>query len=116
MDRKTDVAKLFRRHPLLVAATVLAAVLTLFFGVRFVMGAVYWAAHREEPVQAWMTAGYVGRSWGFNPRALDREAGLPPPQGHPLTIAEIARQRGVPVEEVIADVEEAIARLKARAP
>jgi hypothetical protein len=62
-----------------------------------------------------MTVGYVGRSWGLDPRELDAVAGLPLPEerGHPLTLAEIARNRGVPVAEVIADVEAAIATMRA---
>jgi hypothetical protein len=51
----------------------------------------------------------------LEPRALDAEAGTPIPQvkGHPQTLDEIARDRGVPVAEVIAEVEEAVVRLKA---
>ena len=62
-----------------------------------------------------MTVGYVARSWGLEPRALDAEAGMPVPEvkGHPQTLEEIARDRGVPVAEVIAEVEAAVARLKA---
>jgi hypothetical protein len=62
-----------------------------------------------------MTVGYVGRSWDLNPREIDRLAGLPVPEkGRPLTLAEIAADRGVPVEEIIARVEAAIAELGAR--
>ncbi len=106
-----------RRHPWLALAFVVALGLTLFFATRFVIHAVYWAdpAHRRQPVAAWMTAGYVGRSWGLDPRAIDAEAGLPPPDGQPLTLEEIAAARGVPVAEVIAAVEAAILRLKAPA-
>jgi hypothetical protein len=56
-----------------------------------------------------MTVSYVGRSWGLVPREIDRLAGLPLPQGHPLTLAEIASGRGVPVAEIIGEVEEAVA-------
>ena len=62
-----------------------------------------------------MTVGYIGRSWDLSPREIDRIAGLPPPEhGHPFTLAEIARQRGVSVEQVIAEVETALAELRAR--
>ncbi|RID93494.1 hypothetical protein D2N39_00780 [Gemmobacter lutimaris] len=107
---------LARRHPKLFAAFVLALVLALFFSGRIVVRAVYWSQHREEAVAAWMTVGYVARSWRLDPRAIDAEAGLPPPQGHPLTLEQIAADRGVPVAEVIAEVEAAIATLRATAP
>ena len=50
----------------------------------------------------------------YNTREIDRIAGLPLPQGHPLTLQEIARERGVPVAEIIAGVEAAVAKLQAR--
>lgn len=54
------------------------------------------------------------KAGGLSPRKIDATAGLPPPvHGHPLTLAAIARQRGVPVEDVIREVEAAIATLKA---
>jgi len=102
----------FRRHPYLTGALALTAALALFFAVRFVAGVIYWSAHENEPIRPWMTVGYIGRSWDLNPRVLNDAAGLPKPEGHPLTLAEIADQRGVPVAEVIAGVEAALAQLK----
>ena len=103
-----------RRHPLLVAALSLAIIVTLVFGVRFVTHAVYWEAHAREPVAGWMTVGYVGKSWNINPRKIDDLAGLPEPDGHPMTLNEIAAQRGVPVSEIIAAVEAAVTELGQR--
>jgi hypothetical protein len=61
-----------------------------------------------------MTVGCIGRSWNLSPRAIDAVAGLPPPvEGRPFTLAEIARDRGVPVEAAIAEVEAALAELRA---
>jgi hypothetical protein len=61
-----------------------------------------------------MTVGYVGRSWDLNPREIDAEAGLPPPEvaGRPLTLQGIADGRGVAVEEVIGLVEDAVRTLR----
>lgn len=104
---------LFRRHPWLVSTLALATALALFFAVRFAIGVVYWSAHHKEPVQAWMTVRYVGKSWGVNPRLVSAKSGLPEPvRGHPVTLAELAKQRGVPVEAVIHEVEAAVAALK----
>lgn len=105
--------RVFRSHPVLVSVLVLSLLLAVFFGGRFVMRAIYWEAHREEPVAGWMTVGYVGRSWGFDPREIDRVAGLPLPEGRPFTLEEIARDRGVPVAEVVAQVEAALEVLRA---
>ena len=107
---------LWRKRPLLTTAFLLACAATLFFSGRFVVQAVYWATHQEEPVRPWMTVGYVARSWGLEPMELDLAAGLPLPEvkGRPQPLSEIARDRGVPVEAVIADVEAAIATLRAQ--
>lgn len=108
---------LWRARPVLGSAFLLACAVTLFFAGRFTVYTVYWATHREVPVQGWMTVGYVARSWGLDPRALDAEAGLPLPEikGRPQPLSEIARDRGVPVAEVIAEVEAAITRMQAQA-
>ncbi|MCB6177350.1 hypothetical protein LHP98_04305 [Rhodobacter sp. Har01] len=105
-----------RRHPVLSAAFVLATVLALFFAGQFVVRTIYWMnpEHRNQQLQPWMTVGYIGRSWGLDPRAVDAAAGLPRPDGHPLTLQQIADRRGVPVAEVMATVETAIQGLKAR--
>ncbi len=103
----------FRRHPVLVSAFVLFTALALFFAGRFATRAVYWSTHQNQPVAAWMTVGYIAHSWNLDPRDLETAAGLPPPAGRPLTLGEIAQQRGVPVGQIVATVEAAIARLQA---
>lgn len=107
--------RLWRNRPLLTTAFLLACAATLFFSGRFVVQTVYWANHQEVPVRPWMTVGYIARSWGLEPMALDLEAGLPLPEvkGHPQPLSEIAKERGVPVEDVIAAVEAAIVTLRA---
>lgn len=107
--------EIWRRHRLLSVAFLCAATLTVFFLGRLVVSVVYWSAHREEPVRPWMTVGYVGRSWDLPPRRIDELAGLPPPDGHPLTLQEIADRRGVAVETVIAEVEAAVRTLRREA-
>lgn len=105
---------LFCRHPLLVLAFLLASMGASFFAGRIVWNAVYWAQHRQEPVQPWMTIGYVGRSWGLSPREIDARAGLPQPEkGQPLTLQQIADQRGAPVGDIIALVEATVAQMRA---
>lgn len=68
------------------------------------------------PIRPWMTVGYIARSWDLNGRELDALAGLPLPEkkGRPQPLTEIALDRGVPVAEIIARVETAIATLRAR--
>lgn len=116
LRRRARYVRVLRRHPRLVGALALATLLALVFAIRLVAQVAYWSQHREEPISGWMTAGYVGRSWSIPPRMLDEAAGLPLPEGRPLTLAEIARRRGVPVSVVIAEVEIAVERLRAEQP
>lgn len=111
--RFTHLAAIYRRHPWLVSAIAVTSLIAVLFAVRLTAGAVYWAHHQQETIQPWMTAGYVGRSWGVDPRALDEAAGLPQPTDHHrLTLQEIANQRHVPVDTVITQVETALTTLK----
>ena len=109
---------LWRKHPLGVIAFALALALTVFFAARLVVRTIYWAnpAHHEQQIQGWMTVGYIARSWDIDPRALDALVGLPPPEvkGHPQPLSEIAKDRNLPVDTLIARVSAAIAQLQAK--
>ncbi len=112
--------QLARTRPRLVFAFVLALALAAFFGGRIVVRAVYWAnpAHHNQAIEGWMTVGYIGKSWGIDPLELDALAGLPKPdvKGHPQPLVEIARDRGVAVDVVIAEAEAALQTLLAKKP
>jgi hypothetical protein len=111
---RADLLLLWRRHRKAAIGFLLAASLTLFFLGRLVISGLYWAAHRDEPVQPWMTVGYIAHSWGLEARELDLRAGLPAPEkGHPFTLREIARQRGVSEAEIVALVEATVAAMRA---
>jgi hypothetical protein len=113
MQERGGLHGLWHHHPWLVLAFLLAASLSTFLAGRIVVRSVYWATHREQAVAPWMTVGYVGRSWGLDPREIDRRAGLPPPDGRPLTLEDIARQTGRPVDEIVALVTETVATMQA---
>lgn len=109
---------LWRQHPWALSGFALAALVTLFFLVRLAVQTVYWSdpAHRNMVPQPWMTVGYIGRSWSLDPALIDAKAGFPSPgpgKGHPKTLADIAREQGVPVEQVITTVEAVILTMKA---
>ena len=113
---KDQIKRLWRDHPRILSGFVLASVITLFFVVRILVSVVYWSnpEHHNMQVQPWMTVGYIARSWGLEGPQIDQIAGLPLPQGHPLTLIEIARERGVPVADVVKKVEDAVMLLVAR--
>ena len=109
--------QIFKSHPYAASGFVLAAAIILFFMVRIVTSAIYWAdpAHHNESVKPWMTVGYIAKSWDLDPQQIDLLAGLPTPANHgPWTIKEIARARGVEVQVVIDQVNATIAVLQVK--
>ncbi len=110
--------QLARMRPGLTAAFALAVAATLFFAGNILVNAIYWANpdHQKQSVQAWMTVGYIAQSWDVDPMDLDAIAKLPLPnvKGHPQPLIEIATDRGVPVADVIAEVEAALVILAAQ--
>lgn len=100
-------------------ATVILALALTASAVFAVRATVFWLhrpplAERELAVEAWMTPRYVARSWGMSPRRLAKAIGapIPPPDG-PMSLSELAELRGVPVAEIIAEAEAAIAEFRA---
>ncbi|WP_420397652.1 hypothetical protein [Nioella sp.] len=92
-----------------------ALVVSLFFAVRLVAFWIYWAdpAHRDQAIEPWMTPGYVAHSWDV-PREVAFEAlNLPPAPGRPLSLQELAEERGVSVDVLAAQVQTAINAFRA---
>lgn len=111
--------RVIRQHPVLFAAFVLAAALTLFFATRMVVATIYWSdpAHRDQAIAGWMTPRYVSRSWRVPPEAILPALGAMdgPMPGRRLTIAELAALRGTTPEALAADIADAIARWRTQA-
>ena len=111
-----QLTRLWRMRPVLTSAFLLACAATAFFVGSVVYHAVYWSLHEAVESQPWMTIGDVARPYDLSGREIDEVAGLPLPtiKGHPQPLSEIALDRGVPVEDIIAEVEKAIVILRAR--
>lgn len=107
------IRRMWQDAPWLTAAFVVAFGLTLFFASRFVAGAIYWSdpAHRDVPPAAWMTPRFVAHSWRLPPDVVAATLALAHDgSGGRITLGQLAAERGVPVEDLIAALEEAIAR------
>ncbi|MGV8938159.1 MAG: hypothetical protein ACOH2J_13620 [Allorhizobium sp.] len=106
---------LWRKHRLLLSAFVFATLLTLFFAARFVFFVQYWndPAHREQPLEGWMTLGYVAHSYKVPRNTLAAALGVVPPEkGKRPTLKQIAGDKGLPVDAFAAEVEAAIKKLR----
>lgn len=97
---------------LIVAAFLLVLVFTGLHAFRAVRHAVYWSHQRDEPIHAWMSVGYVARSYHVPPRALYDALGLQHTPHDRKPIRQIAREQNRTVREVIAVMEDAIARAR----
>jgi hypothetical protein len=97
------------RHWLLIAAFVIAALGSAVFATRFVLQTIYWSMHREEPIESWMPLHYVAHSHRVEPSLLFEALDLPPDRWDRRPIRDIAAAQGVPVSDVKARIEAAIA-------
>lgn len=82
---------------------------TGFFATRFVVHAIYWSQHRDEPIAPWMTVGYVARSYDIAPLVLQEALGLVPGVRDRRTLGEIAASQGREFDAVRSALERAIA-------
>lgn len=111
----TALARLWRHHRAALLLFAAAAALTLFFAARFLVFGLYWAdpAHRDGAPEGWMTPGYLARSWDLPREALRDLLALPEAEGKPPTLAEIARDRGEPLDAFLAGLHADLDRLRA---
>lgn len=107
MSRLASLGRIVRLHPVASAAFGLAACFVLLFTVRLVLITVHFAdpANRRSEPQPWMTPRYVAMSWQLPPDAVAAALKVPPDAPRRPTIEGIARLRGVPVAQVIAELE-----------
>jgi hypothetical protein len=99
---------LWRTNKLLVIAFAIALSLTVVFGIRTTAFFIYWSTHQNEPVAGWMPAGYVAKSYRVEIELVRDALGLDPQARDRRPIARIAADRGVPVQSLIRDVNEAL--------
>ena len=106
----------WRAHPVLTAGFGLAVLVMLFFAVRAAVFAIYWMdpAHRNQRLEGWMTPRYVALSWHTPPEVIGAALELQRDgTGGRVTLDQIARDRGVPVEVLLGDLRAAIDAFRA---
>jgi hypothetical protein len=105
-----------RRIWLLAFAFAFALGATGFFATRVVVHALYWSQHKDEPLEPWMTVGYVAHSYGLAPEILREKLGLAPEERDRRTLAEIAADQGQSFEVVRAALLDTIAAARSSPP
>lgn len=105
-----------RKQWFVIAALALVLLVTSLFAVRTVRRAVYWRLHRDEVIRPWMSVPYVAHSYRVPPVVLYEALGIAPQSHDRRPIKEIAREQNISLEQLIATLQEAIARERARNP
>lgn len=93
---------------LLLIAFIGALGFTGFHLARTVRDAIYWNAHQDEPIEGWMTIGYVAHSYHVPPHILFLALGMDPGPPERRNLATIAAARGQSVAAVAAILTRAI--------
>jgi hypothetical protein len=88
------------RQSVVAAAFLMSLSVGIFFVVRAVRPAIYWHYHKDEPIESWMSVGYVAHSYHVPPHVLFLALGLPhkPPDKRPLS--EIAKAQNRSMDEI----------------
>jgi hypothetical protein len=102
------LTRLWRTNRLLVIAFSFAAGLTLFFAVRTITFYAYWSAHQNAPIEPWMTAGYISKSYRVPLEVVTDALGIPEAARDRRPIGRIAHERGTPLAQLVLDVHDAI--------
>lgn len=102
------------RNPVLTSAFVLAILLTVFFAFRSTSFLIYWSdpEHLNQPVEGWMTPRYIVHSWQLSPEEVLRVIGEGPMPSKRQTLEDIATQRGIPLDDLIARLTKALEALR----
>ncbi|MBN8809306.1 MAG: hypothetical protein J0I47_13875 [Sphingomonas sp.] len=100
-----------RWRALLIAAFVAALAFTGYHVARVTYDTIYWSQHRDEPIQRWMTLGYVAHSYHVPPHILHQALGLPPDPDH-RPIGRIAHDRGTTVAAIAVKLTDAIVHVR----
>lgn len=103
------------------AATLATAGVLIFHTVRHatqVIQTVKHARHTDEgeTLRPWMTIPYIAATHHVPPNVLYDAIALPPERHRPWPLSRIARRQGRPVEALIAQLDNAIARAHGHAP
>lgn len=111
--------RMWRAAPLATVVLVVALLASGVFAARTVAFWIYWSdpAHHQQAIEGWMPPGYIARSWQVPPEVVTGALDLPTGRaGRPQPLDEIARERGVPVETLIAQARAAIDAWRAAHP
>jgi hypothetical protein len=111
-----DRQRFARRRFIIGGILVFLLLFTGYFGWHTAERARYWREHKDEPIRAWMTIGYIAHSHHVPPPVLKQALGLPADSHDKRPLAKIAREQNRPVEELIKILDETIDERQQKPP
>ncbi len=110
---RSFIGPFLRANRLLVLALVLVLMAAVFFGLGALRHSRAWDPAGPRAVEAWMTPRFVVRNWDLPREVMVDVLSLPREEVGRVPLREIARERDVTVEDLIAEIEAAIAAHRA---
>lgn len=106
-----QIKRIWTAAPIASVMLALAVMASIYFGVRSAIHPM--RAEREQSVAAWMTPRFIARSWSVPPDVIQNALDIPKPRPKgPINLTQLAELRGVPVEQIIAEAEAAVAAFR----
>lgn len=105
-----------RQHPVLSIVLACFILVMLVFAANLARKTIYWMdpAHQAQSIEPWMTPRYIAKSWEVDAPALAAHLGLDPSPGQRPTLEDIAKARGISVEQILAETEAYLAAQSGR--
>jgi hypothetical protein len=104
------------RTLLLALALVLVSILTVHFAARGVRHARELRGRAGEPIQPWMNVGFIAHAYHVPPEVIHQALGLPHDRPDRRPLWRIARAQGRSTDELIAELNAALAEARAPQP
>ena len=92
----------WKEQKLALSVFLLALLLLLWFGARFVLNVIYFndPAHRNQALELWMTPKYVGMSYKLPPHVIDAAMGLEKQEGRRVRLDRVISDLDITLEEL----------------
>jgi hypothetical protein len=115
---RSRLRQAWAHHRFLLMSFVLAIAVLLFFTVRAAVFFVYWAdpAHRNQPLEGWMTPRYIAHSYDLQVEDVASLLQLEASPDFRPTLQKIAKARGVPLDDLISELNAALTKAVGNRP
>lgn len=101
--------------PVATALLSISIILLLVFTLRLTMFFLRPPQPKDVTIEPWMTPGFVAHSWHIPPDVMAAVLQIDPGKGGRMqNLDHLAAERGIPVEELIQRIEDAISEFRSQ--